>query len=62
MSESAVQGKVRYEYVDVLRGYAILLVIFVHASQMIVGLQKYVSGIAIVLARTSRTILVNPCI
>lgn len=31
-------GQVRYGYIDALRGYAILLVIFVHSSQMIGGL------------------------
>lgn len=35
-------GQVRYGYIDALRGYAILLVIFVHSSQMIGGLQGYV--------------------
>jgi peptidoglycan/LPS O-acetylase OafA/YrhL len=38
MREPAVQGQVRYDYIDALRGYAILLVIFVHSSQMIGGL------------------------
>lgn len=33
-----MQGKVRYDYIDALRGYAILLVIFVHSSQMIGGM------------------------
>jgi exopolysaccharide production protein ExoZ len=37
-----VQNKVRFDYIDALRGYAILLVIFVHSSQMIGGLQAYV--------------------
>lgn len=32
----------RYAYIDALRGYAILMVIFVHASQRIGGLQSYV--------------------
>jgi peptidoglycan/LPS O-acetylase OafA/YrhL len=40
-----VQGKVRYDYIDALRGYAILLVILVHSSQMIGGLQTYVHKI-----------------
>ena len=40
--ELAVQNKVRFDYIDALRGYAILLVIFVHSSQMIGGLQAYV--------------------
>lgn len=35
-------GQVRYDYIDALRGYAILLVIFVHSSQVIGGLQAYV--------------------
>jgi peptidoglycan/LPS O-acetylase OafA/YrhL len=39
MSEPTVH---RYSYIDALRGYAILLVIFVHSSQMIGGLQPYV--------------------
>lgn len=34
--------KSRFEYIDALRGYAILLVIFVHASQRIGGLKTYV--------------------
>lgn len=39
--EAAAQGH-RYRYIDALRGYAILLVIFVHSSQRVGGLKTYV--------------------
>jgi peptidoglycan/LPS O-acetylase OafA/YrhL len=38
----AEQDPVRYSYIDALRGYAVLLVIFVHSSQMIGGLDASV--------------------
>lgn len=42
MITAPVQSQLRYGYIDALRGYAILLVIFVHSSQMIGGLRTQV--------------------